>query len=148
MIIETRYVGKVEIDQSKIIKFESGLPGFVDEKEFVLLELPGNDLLQILQSVQTEKLAFIVSNPHYFFQDYEFKLDEPIVEALDIKTSEEVVILSIMTIQSPFKSSTINLQAPLIINERTKRAKQYILSSETYPVKAKITSSERNEKGD
>lgn len=147
MHIETKYVGKIEIDEQKVIHFETGLPGFKEENKFVLIDLPGNDVLQILQSVQTRELAFIVTAPHLFYKDYEFKLDEHIIESLKIKDERDVVVLSIMTIQDPFHSSTINLQAPLIINERNKLAKQYILSSDKYPVKAKISLPTSEEKG-
>jgi len=137
----------MEIEQEKIIHFETGLPGFAKETKFVVLDLPGNDLLQILQSIQTTHLAFIVTNPHYFYKDYEFKLDEHVIEALEITSEQEVVILSIMTIRDPFHLSTINLQAPLIINQTNKRAKQYILSNEKYPVKAKISFPTSKERG-
>lgn len=147
MHIETKYVGKIEIDEQKLIHFETGLPGFKEENKFVLIDLPGNDVLQILQSVQTSELAFIVTNPHLFYKDYEFTLDEHIIETLQIENEQDVVVLSIMTIQDPFHASTINLQAPLIINERNKLAKQYILSSDKYPVKAKISLPTNEEKG-
>lgn len=147
MQIETKYVGAIEITEDHIIHIESGLPGFKDEDRFVLIDLPGNDVLQILQSIKTKELAFIVTNPHLFYKDYEFKLDDHIIETLQIEHERDVVVLSIMTIQEPFHTSTINLQAPLIINERNKRAKQYILSSEQYPVKAKISLPTSEEKG-
>lgn len=147
MNIDTKYVGKISIEEDKILHFQSGLPGFLDEKKFVLIDLEGNDVLQILQSVQTAELAFFVTNPYFFYQDYEFKLDDHIIEALDIRDEKEVVVLSIMTIQDPFAKSTINLQAPLVINERTKLAKQYILPSDKYPIKANISLPAKDEKG-
>jgi|SRR5690625_1312548 len=147
MIIETKYLGKMEIDKANIIFFESGLPGFKDENKFVILDIPENEVMQILQSVNTPHLAFIVTNPHYFYKEYEFELDEPIVESLQITDKNQIVILTIMTIHDPFHTSTINLQAPLIINSKTKRAKQYILPNEAYDVKATISLPARNEKG-
>lgn len=147
MHLETKYVGKIEVDEQNIIHFETGLPGFKEENKFILIDLPGNEVLQILQSVQTAELAFIVTNPHLFYQDYEFKLDDYIIEALQIEHERDVVVLSIMTIQDPFHTSTINLQAPVIINKRNKLAKQYILPSDKYPVKAEISLPTSEEKG-
>jgi|SRR5690625_330230 len=147
MVIQTKYLGEMEIVEDKIIYFESGLPGFSNENKFVILDIPGNDMIQILQSIQTAELAFMVTNPHYFYQNYHFKLDEHIIETLQITEEKDIVVLSIMTIQEPFHLSTINLQAPLLINLQNKRAKQFILPHDTYEVKAKISSPAINERG-
>ncbi|HLR72416.1 MAG TPA: flagellar assembly protein FliW [Pseudogracilibacillus sp.] len=147
MIIKTKYLGEMEIAEDKIIHFESGLPGFAQENKFVILDIPGNDILQIMQSIQTSHLAFIVTNPHYFYQDYHFKLDDHIIESLQITDEKDVVVLSIMTIEDPFQLSTINLQAPLLINSKNKRAKQFILPHDTYHVKSKISFPVSHERG-
>ncbi|MEI3607468.1 flagellar assembly protein FliW [Pseudogracilibacillus sp. SE30717A] len=139
MLIDTKYLGKVQIEDEKIIQFESGLPGFNDETKFVILDIPGNELMQILQSIQTPDLAFIVTNPHYYYKNYTFKLDEPIIDSLNIQEEKNIVILAIMTIQEPFHLSTINLQAPIIINSKNKQAKQYILPYDQYEMKAAIS---------
>jgi len=147
MAIKTKYLGEIEIDEGKIIAFEAGLPGFPEENQFVILDLPGNDILQILQSVRTPDLAFIVANPHHFYKEYEFALDAPILETLNVQDESDIVVLAIMTIEEPFHKSTINLQAPLIINSRTKRAKQYILPHDEYEMKAKISLPAKQERG-
>lgn len=139
MNINTKYLGKMDIDKSKVIQFESGLPGFLEEKEFVMLDIPDNTLLQILQSVATPELAFFVTNPHFFYQDYQFRLDEQVVDMLKIQDKKGIIILSILTIKDPFRLSTINLKAPLIINWPTKLGKQVILNDEKYDMKATIT---------
>lgn len=148
MKINTKYLGEMEIDETKIIHFESGLPGFFDEKSFVVLDIPGNDILQILQSVTTPELAFIVTNPHYFYEDYEFKLDDSVIELLDIKKKEEIVVMSILTVRDPFHTSTINLKAPLVINWSNKRGKQVILNDGKYPMKASISLSASSVEGE
>ena len=148
MIIETKYLGKVDIDEEKIILFENGIPGFIDEKEFIILDIPGNDVLQLLQSLRSPNLAFFIANPHQFDPSYQFRLPESVLETLQITTEEEVIILSIMTINEPFHTSTINLQAPIIINYRTRLGKQIILNDERYSMKTAISSQKQTEKGD
>ena len=39
MKIKTAYLGEVEIDPSQILQFEHGIPGFEEEKQFVLLPI-------------------------------------------------------------------------------------------------------------
>jgi len=138
--IATKYLGEIEIDNQQIIRFSSGLPGFIDELEFVILDIPGNKAFQTLQSVVTPELAFIVTNPHQYYVEYTFQLDEQVLEHLGIENEEDVVVLSIVTLKSPFKTSTLNLKAPIIINSTKKRGKQYILNQEAYLTKAPIVS--------
>lgn len=138
MNIQTKYLGSLEIEESKVIEFPTGLPGFADETEFVLLDLPDNPIFQILQSMKSAHIAFIVTNPYQIYQDYTFQLDESILEGLQIKNEIEVAVLSIVTLKEPFNTSTLNLKAPIIINTNLKQGKQNILTVEDYPSKASI----------
>lgn len=138
--IDTKYLGSIEIEKKQIIQFPSGLPGFIEEVEFVILDIPGNPAFQTLQSIVTPGLAFIVTNPYQFYLDYTFKLDEQILGSLAIENEQDVVVLSIVTLKSPFKTSTLNLKAPIIIHSTHKQGKQYILNKDEYLTKAPIVS--------
>ncbi len=140
MLLETKYFGETEIVMEKIIRFPSGLPGFNEEQQFVLLDIPGNELVQLLQSVRTPDVSFFITNPHQYFGNYTFQLTDSILEALKIRHEKEIVILSIMTIQQPFSSSTLNLKAPIIMNAKERLGKQLILDSDHYPLKAQLAS--------
>mgnify|MGYP001412447406 CR=1 FL=1 len=144
MIIQTKYLGKIEVDKEKVIYFEEGLPGFVDERQFVLLHLPGNEVFQTMQSVNNPHLAFIVTSPYHFYESYEVKLDDSIIQKLKIKQEEEVAIYTIVTLKDPFHTSTINVKAPLVINLTNQLGKQYILNDEEYSTKAPIVSIKAN----
>ncbi|WP_042142653.1 flagellar assembly protein FliW [Paucisalibacillus sp. EB02] len=138
MNIQTKYLGELEITDKQIVQFSSGLPGFLDEKEFVLLDIPGNPIFQFLQSVHSKDLVFVVTNPYHFYKGYRFELDETTIDALQIESEKDVVVLTIVTLKDPFDASTINLKAPLIINQHKLLGKQYILNSDEYDSKAFI----------
>ncbi|MFC4023853.1 flagellar assembly protein FliW [Oceanobacillus longus] len=138
MKIQTKYLSEVEIEEYKIIQFPFGLPGFVHETQFVLLDLPDNPIFQILQSIASANVAFIVTNPYQIYEEYTFELDESLMESLQIKKEIEVAVLSIVTLKNPFKTSTLNMKAPIIINTTLRQGKQYILNSEDYSSKASI----------
>jgi flagellar assembly factor FliW len=138
MNIQTKYLGDVSIDDTKIIQFPTGIPGFLDETEFVLLDIPGNPVFQFLQSVKTSPLAFVVTDPYHFYQSYTFELDEGTLDSLQINSENDVQIISIVTLKDPFETSTINLKAPLVINQKKMVGKQYILNTDEYPSKASI----------
>lgn len=138
MEIETKYFGKKTINKSDIITFENGIPGFLDEKEFVLIPFTDDGVYEMMQSVQTPELAFIVTNPFYFFHDYEFDLEDNVVEQLEIEKAEDIKVIVILTIQDPFNNTTANLQAPVIINTKNNKAKQVILNNESYTTKHRL----------
>lgn len=147
MQIETKHLGQMTIDESKIIHFEAGIPGFLDEKEFIVLDIPGNDLLQILQSLHTPSLAFFITNPHQFDETYHFSLTDNVVDTLQIKEEKDIVIFNIMTIREPFNESTINFKAPIVINHRTKLGKQIILNDQEYEMRVAISFFEEMREG-
>jgi len=136
--ILTKYTGEVAIKNQNIISFSHGLPGFAKETKFMLLDLTGNPLFQILQSVKSQDIAFIVTDPYHFYCDYEFEIDNNLLENLQIQDKNDVFVLTIVTLKSPFDKSTINLKAPLIINRTNKQGKQYILTEIDYTTKAPI----------
>ncbi|RPF54359.1 flagellar assembly protein FliW [Aquisalibacillus elongatus] len=132
MNINTVHFGEIELDESKIINFENGIPGFPIQKEFALIDIEGNPTFQVLQAIHNEELAFIVTDPFLIYKDYEFDLDDQVLEQLDLHTNEHLVIRCMITVQQPFEQSTINLKAPIIINKQKKAAKQVVLNEEQY----------------
>jgi len=136
--IQTKYIGEITIDNSELITFPTGLPGFSEEKSFVLLNLSGDSVFQVLQSATTPNLAFILTEPYHFYEDYVFELDDNVVDTLKISNEKEVVVFSIVTIQEPFSDSTLNLKAPIIVHSQSKVGKQYIIHDDVYSTKAPI----------
>ncbi|WP_112181904.1 MULTISPECIES: flagellar assembly protein FliW [Paraliobacillus] len=138
MQIETKYFNKITIDENKLIDFPQGIPGFIEENQFVLLPLEKETLFYVLQSTKTKELAFVVVDPFHFSKDYELNIDDNTIEMLQIKSEEDVQVFVIMSLKEPFTSSTANLQAPVIINQKEQVAKQYITNSKYYTTKETI----------
>ncbi|MDC3416129.1 flagellar assembly protein FliW [Aquibacillus salsiterrae] len=138
MLIETRYFGEIEINEDTIIHFPKGIPGFVDEKQFVLLDVEDNPVFQVLQSTNNVDPAFIVTNPFRTVRDYQFDLDENTLELLEIEAEEEVGVLSIVSLKDPLNDSTINLQAPIVLNTKKLLGKQYITNLKSFSTKASL----------
>ena len=135
MIISTKYHGEAEINSDEIITFNKGIPGFPEEKEFVILPLSDDDVFYVMQSLSTQELAFVLSSPFNFFKEYDFKLEESVVDELGLDSENDVILYSILTLQEPFEKTTANLQAPVIVNSKKRKAKQVILHSEQYSTK-------------
>ena len=140
MNIQTAYFEEVEIDITDILKFQFGLPGFENEKEFILLPLEENSIFQILQSVKTAALAFIITNPYDIATNYSFNLEEATIHALEIKDEKEVAVFAIVSLKETIAQSTVNLKAPIVLNTTNKKAKQVIINNEDYVIRHLISS--------
>lgn len=135
MKLNTKYHNEVEIQESEVLHFEKGIPGFPDEKKFVILPLNEDGSFSVMQSVGTEGLALVIVNPFDFFKDYDFQLEDSVVEELVLTSDKDVLVYSILTVEDPFEKTTANLQAPVIINKSNNKAKQVILVDEKYKTK-------------
>jgi flagellar assembly factor FliW len=137
MKIYTKYHGECEVNEKDIIQFEHGIPGFLDEKQFVLLPLEDTPFV-ILQSVKTPELGFVMIDPFSYFNDYDFELDDHSVEQLQLSSEKEVAVYVILTIADPFDNTTANLQAPIVLNYEKKLGKQVILANTVYKTKHRL----------
>ncbi|QPC47512.1 flagellar assembly protein FliW [Mangrovibacillus cuniculi] len=135
MKVETKYHGEIELLPEQTVTFTKGLPGFEEEKSFVVLPVVDNPAFFILQSTKTAELGFIVSSPFTFFQDYDITLPKTVVEELELENVEDADIWTILTVKNPFPTSTANLQAPVIINRRKQVGKQVVLIDTPYLTK-------------
>ncbi|WP_227394290.1 flagellar assembly protein FliW [Jeotgalibacillus aurantiacus] len=138
MKLSTKYHGTIDIEENEIWHFEQGIPGFEGEKQFVILSFEENSVFYVLQSVNNEALAFIVTDPFSFYKEYEIKLDDAVTHALQLEKPEQSMVYVILTVRDPFKETTANLQAPLVLNTTNRKAKQIILNdySRRQPVAA------------
>ncbi|TQR17375.1 flagellar assembly protein FliW [Psychrobacillus vulpis] len=143
MNIQTKFFGEIEIQNEQIWSFPKGLPGFEEEKEFVLLPITDSPIFSVLQSVNVRDIALIVANPYNLVEDYSYDIDEPTIEVLDIKNVEEIFVLGVLSLKDPFETSTINLQAPIIFNSSTKKAKQMIINENKFSLRHVIGSSSK-----
>ncbi|TCL47666.1 flagellar assembly factor FliW [Thermolongibacillus altinsuensis] len=137
MKISTKYHGEVEINEKDIFDFVYGIPGFLDEKQFVLLTIEDSPFV-ILQSVKTPSLGFVMIDPFTYFKDYDFELDEQSVAQLQLSSEREVAVYVILTVADPFDNTTANLQAPIVLNYEKKLGKQVILTNTPYKTKHRL----------
>jgi len=139
MIINTKNFGEIEVTEESIIQFPDGILAFEDQKRFTIIENEDKDNpFQWLQSIDTPELAFVIINPFIFKKDYDFNIPESVVEKLNINSSEDVTIYSIVVVPEDLKKMTANLSGPVIINAKKKLAKQIILDDKRYNTKYPI----------
>jgi len=136
MKVVTKHFGELDIDEEKIIKFPEGLPGFEDEKEFIIINNEDEENpFQWLQSVRNPNLAFVIINPFQIFPDYDIIIPKTVQEKLRIEDEKDVAVYSIVVVPKDIKKMTVNLLGPLVINVKYKVGKQVILDDSRYSTK-------------
>lgn len=139
MVINTRILGEVEVDEEKIITFENGIIGFPNLTQFALVydsegEEGSDSKIKWLQSLQDGMLAIPVINPLLIVPDYNPTVEDEWLKPLGEFASEELVILTTITVPKDLTLMSINLKAPIVISAETKKACQIITEDEA-PVK-------------
>ncbi|WP_416147309.1 flagellar assembly protein FliW [Salipaludibacillus sp. HK11] len=149
MNIQTKYSGEIKINEENMIQFAQGLPSFEEEKSFILLPFSEEPSpFYILQSTTTPALGLVVMTPFSFFPDYQAKLSDQTLEALEIENEEDVAIFVVLTLRDSLEESTANLRGPIVINSTRKKGKQIGLSESSYHTKhalQPVTDSEKKE---
>lgn len=138
MKILTKYHGEKEYDEKDIITFDKGLPGFEGLKKFIMFPVEENEVFNILHSIEDQNIGLIVVSPFYVKDDYEVDISDSCIEGLNIKETEDVLVLNTVTVSSNIKNITVNLQAPIIINIKDKKGEQIIIDKDKYPIKYPI----------
>lgn len=130
--------GEIEYKENNIITFRKGLPGLNELKKFILLDLQEYEPFKLLQSLENDDIAMIVTSPYDFFKDYEVKLSEETIKNLQIESPEQVIILTTVTLNSDVKKITTNLQGPIVINTSNNLGEQIIIDNSKYKVKSPL----------
>lgn len=137
--IYTSRFGEIEVDEKKIVHFKEGIPAFENEHEFVILPYEEDSPYYFMQSLSSPDLAFLLTIPFLFFNDYSFEIDDETIKELDIKDSENVFYYSMVTIPNgSIRYMTANLLAPIVLNGENMQAKQVVLEKSTYTTKHRL----------
>ena len=137
--IYTSRFGEIEVDEKKIVHFKNGIPAFEDEHEFVILPYEDESPYYFMQSVNSPDLAFLLTIPFLFFNNYTFEIDESTVKELDIKNQDAVFFYSMITIPNgSIHYMTANLVAPIVLNADNMQAKQVVLEKSNYTTKHRL----------
>lgn len=135
MIFNSKIYGKLEYNKNDIIIFNKGLLGFEEYKKYILVDLNEYRPFKLLQSLDNDEIGMIVISPYDFFKEYEIKLNDEVIEFINIKKEEEVMVLTTVTLNDDHKKITTNLQGPIIINISNNLGEQIILDNAKYKVK-------------
>jgi flagellar assembly factor FliW len=127
LTVQSRLFGTLQVAPEACIRFPRGIPGFWEEREFVLLPA-GADGLFWMQSLRQPALAFFAVDPFKFLPDYAPALPPEC-------DGQEVALLALVTLpRGRGGRCTINVKAPIVIDLRSSTARQEILEDDTLPL--------------
>lgn len=118
-------------NESEIINFSEGLIGLPEMRRAALIPMTEFEPFYWLASLDDEKTRFIVVNPQRIFNKYQPGVPKELREISETSISSQT-ILTIVKISSEWEKTTVNLRAPIFINEETKHGTQCVLNDSSY----------------
>ncbi|NLG35979.1 MAG: flagellar assembly protein FliW [Lentisphaerae bacterium] len=121
-----------------IFHFPLGLPAFEDFKNYVFTMKPDTRPFLFMNAIEPAGLSFVCVDPFLVHPGYAPRIGPADQEFLRASRSEDILLLSIVTVRPDVHDITANLQGPLAINMRSSIGKQIICEGQLYPVRHRI----------
>lgn len=134
----TKHFGEIELDESKIINFPSGILGFDNYKEFTILydnEEGERPDISWLQSIDEPSLAIPIMSPFLVMEEYNPEVEDELLKPLGDMKPDNMIVLVSVTVPSDVTKLSANMKAPFIINAETKKGIQIIIEKGDYEIK-------------
>jgi flagellar assembly factor FliW len=132
VIVESSRFGTLEIEESAVIEFPTGLIGLGGTR-WALVGDAADSPFQWLHSLEDGGLALPVTNPWAFFADYEVELSDADTAKLG---ADEATVLVTVRAGSELADFSANLRAPILIAQG--RGHQLINEAKDAPVRAAL----------
>ncbi len=120
---ETARFGPVEVDDSKMINFPEGIPGFSALKRYIIMDYRDTGL-KWLQSADDPAVAFIVGLPETVAPGFEANVDDAAIRILGIEKKDDLAVLLILRVEAG--RLIVNTRAPLLLNAALMRGMQLL----------------------
>ena len=134
MKINTKPYGEIEVSEKQKIHFPDGLFGFEQMRDYFLLDSREGPFYW-LQAADQPELAFILINPRLFKEDYQLSVSEEDFKSIGAREGKDVIDFAIVTVPEDAQKISANLMGPIIINRKTRKARQAISVNNEYSVK-------------
>ncbi|MBT7608936.1 MAG: flagellar assembly protein FliW [Bacteriovoracaceae bacterium] len=127
MKIKTTRFGVLEVEKKDILTFQDGLLGYDNLKKYFVVDPGDQTLILWLQSIDDNKTAFPIIEPKIFNPEYAIKLLPAELQSLKLENLGDASIYTILTIPKSVTEMSANLKAPIVINNKSKEARQIVL---------------------
>jgi flagellar assembly factor FliW len=138
IVIRSDLLGEVRVQSTDLLDFPSGMLGFPECRRFALLR-GGRDGLFWLQSLEYTPLVFLLADPFTIDENYSFDVPPSQIVELGAAEASDIGLLAVVTLPADSgKLPTVNMQGPLVINFKTRHAKQVVSGDEQHSVRRPV----------
>ena len=132
-VVDTR-LGRMVLPEDRVLQFPRGLIGFMEHREFTLIQVREDSPFMVLQSLNDPSLGLLVADPYTFMTEYEVVIGEADRKVLGIDTREQASLLVTVTIpQGMPERTTLNLSGPIVVNNQARIGLQIPQTDSRYP---------------
>ena len=137
VMIDSGHLGSVEVDESSVIEVPAGILGFPEQRRYAVVAADESGVYSWLQSVDEPELAFLAVVPAPFFPDYEPVISDEDCDSIGLTDPADAQLLCLVTVGDD--AVTANLLGPVVLNVRTRLARQVVLTDSRLSTQAPIT---------
>jgi len=138
-VVDTPRWGRIEVDPTKIIHFDTGMAGFPDCSDFVVMDHDRETPLKWLQCVDRPEISFVIIDPAQVMPAYTVDVPEPVMKMIGWNHEvrpEQVAVFVVLNCEGG--NLTANLRAPVVVNVQKRLAFQLILDDPAIPLRHPI----------
>lgn len=136
--VRSTLLGDLTVQSKELLTFSTGMLGFPECRRFALLR-GERDALYWLQSIEYPALTFLLVDPFTVDTSYSFDVKPWQISELGAFEVSDIGLLAVVTLPSaPNAQATVNLQAPIVINFKTRFAKQLVTGDEQFAVRQPV----------
>jgi len=136
--LDTSRFGEVEVTEDKVILFANGIPGFETNKRYILIDHDDGGMFKWLQAVDDPQVAFLMTDPCIFKQDYKVSVSRPELKSLEAENLSTIVTLVTVCVEPDNNLMALNLKGPIIFNSSNMTGKQLIVDKEGYSCRFEV----------
>lgn len=129
-------IGSIQYEEKDRYRIPSGLYGFDQEKEFVLVHSENVHPFCWLQCETNPALSFLLLDPLLTYPDFTLTMSREDLKDIQLEEGDENKIYVIATVPDDHTKITLNFQGPLVFNT-TKRLIQQVIA-EGQPLQAPL----------
>jgi flagellar assembly factor FliW len=120
----------VESLRDKVIEFPDGLPGFPNCRKFLMAQKPEERPFAWMKSVSTPDLVFAVVDAYAWVKDFTLEVDDSVLLDMGSLDPMDYAVYFILRIQKQDRRTTLQAKpnAPVLVNIRTRQARQVVVS--------------------
>lgn len=145
MKIKTKPYGEIEVNEKQKLHFPEGIIGFEGSSHYYLIDSKEGPFYW-LQAAEEPQLAFLLVDPRIFMNNYKLEVKKSDLASLHLDSNDDLLDFAIITVPADHLKISVNLMGPIVINRKTREAKQVISENDKYTVKHYIVEEMKKQK--